>query len=99
LGTGWYGTFLQLNSQWRNTRIAVVSVSTKPSFTFSNPVALSIDGLAGTGPAETRNFDISPDGRTFIAVVPTTTDTASTPSQIQVVLNWFEDLKRRVPVN
>jgi hypothetical protein len=51
------------------------------------------------GPRFVRTFDITPDGK-FIGVIPsgqTQTGTPATP-QIHVVLNWFEDLKQRVPV-
>ena len=41
-----------------------------------------------------RNYDLASDGR-FI-MVKTPDDVA--PRQIVVVLNWFEELKTRVPV-
>jgi serine/threonine-protein kinase len=91
--------FYNVMASGGSTRIAVVSVSTRPSFTFGNPVQLAIDGIQATGPTQPRNFDIAPDGKTFIAVVSNVTDNDDTASQVQVVLNWFEDLKRRVPVN
>jgi hypothetical protein len=43
------------------------------------------------GPA----FDVSPDGQRFLMVKET--DQAPSLTQINVVLNWFEELKRRVP--
>jgi hypothetical protein len=42
------------------------------------------------------NYDVSPDGQRFLMLKPVETQT-STPTQINVVLNWFEELKRRVP--
>jgi Tol biopolymer transport system component len=49
-------------------------------------LALEMTGL--------RNFDISPDGRTFaIERVPI----EKAAREINVVLNWFEELKRLVP--
>ena len=45
-------------------------------------------------------WDISPDGKRFL----TLKDAASTPSaaagprKINIVLNWLEELKQRVPV-
>jgi hypothetical protein len=44
------------------------------------------------------NYDISRDGRRFLMVQPSAHETA-TPSQIIVVLNWFNALKRLVPAN
>jgi hypothetical protein len=42
------------------------------------------------------NWDVSPDGQRFLMVKPVEQQQAAT--QINVVLNWFEELKRRVPV-
>ena len=43
-----------------------------------------------------RDFDIFPDGERFVAVFPEE-ETTDLPS-INVVLNWFQELKERVPV-
>ena len=45
-----------------------------------------------------RNFDITPDGKQFIVVMPATT-AGDEQGQIAVTLNWFEELRRRVPSN
>jgi Tol biopolymer transport system component len=75
-----------------------VSVTTQPSFAFGN--ALPVFFPPGTaGPAVVRNYDMAPDGRA-IGVVPagqTTQSEALAAQQIQVVLNWTEELKRLVP--
>ena len=47
------------------------------------------------------NWDISPDGKRFLIVKPTRTAGESrkeTVPKLNVVLNWFEELKERVPV-
>jgi serine/threonine-protein kinase len=41
-------------------------------------------------------YDVSPDGQRFLMLKPAESQT-SAPTQINVVLNWFEELKRRVP--
>jgi serine/threonine-protein kinase len=46
-------------------------------------------------PVPTANYDVSPDGQRFLMLKPGGQDQAAT--QINVVLNWFEDLKRRAP--
>ena len=43
-----------------------------------------------------RNYNISPDGRRFLMLKD---QEGSGGAQINVVLNWFEELKRLVPVN
>jgi hypothetical protein len=41
------------------------------------------------------NYDVAPDGR-FIAVLP---DENAAPPVVDVVLNWFEELRRLSPVD
>jgi hypothetical protein len=43
----------------------------------------------------------SPEGQQFVVVTPVSTSADSQPSeqQINVVMNWFEELKRLVPTN
>jgi hypothetical protein len=43
-----------------------------------------------------RNYDITPDGQRFITSSPVREQAG--PMQINVVLNWLEELKQRVPV-
>jgi hypothetical protein len=45
-----------------------------------------------------RDYDISPDGKQFLVVLPPGTAGSDAPQalQIQVVLNWFEELKQRM---
>jgi hypothetical protein len=42
------------------------------------------------------SYDVGPDGR-FLMIRPSAEELA--PPVVHVVLNWFEELKRRVPVN
>jgi Tol biopolymer transport system component len=42
------------------------------------------------------NYDVSPDGQRFL-MLKSVEQAEATPTQINVVLNWFEELKRRVP--
>jgi serine/threonine-protein kinase len=42
-------------------------------------------------------YDVSPDGQRFLMLKPVESETAA-PTQINVVLNWFEELKQKVPV-
>jgi serine/threonine-protein kinase len=47
-----------------------------------------------------RTYDVSPDGRRFLMIKDSATgDPNVTPASIVVVLNWFEELKQRVPAN
>jgi hypothetical protein len=79
-------------------QLAVVSVTTHPGVTFGSPVTLPAIVTANRTSAETRAYDILPDGR-FIGVVPASEpDSSGAPAaQFRVVLNWTEELKRLVP--
>jgi serine/threonine-protein kinase len=76
-----------------------IDIATEPAFSFGTEQALRIRGfLAAFGP--TRPYDITPDGQRFLMVFPAdqADSVTETPAeQINVVLNWFEELKERVP--
>ena len=42
------------------------------------------------------SWDLAPDGR-FLVIKPSADD--SDPSELRIVLNWFEELKRLVPTD
>jgi eukaryotic-like serine/threonine-protein kinase len=70
-----------------------VAIRTQPSFSFGNPVPLAIKGFVQrTG--SWRDYDITPDGKQFLVMLPpNTVNSEGQPAlQIQVVLNWFEEL-------
>ena len=45
-----------------------------------------------------RQYDVSADGQRFLMMKEEARDTDAAPS-INVVQNWFEELKRLVPTN
>ena len=74
-----------------------VPIQAGAGFNFGNATRLFdtseyASGLARTG----RNYDISRDGRRFLMIKD---EEQSSTGQINVVLNWHEELKRLVPVN
>jgi serine/threonine-protein kinase len=75
-----------------------VSVATRPTFTFGNPVPVPRSFAAGR-PEFERNYDITRDGKRFLGVIAAGQTTSGAPAapQIQVVLNWFTELQQRVP--
>ena len=80
-------------------RVFVVDVLAGQGLTFGTPVPLPIDGTIH--PLSQRNYDVTPDGKQLIVVLPAQA-TQSDPTrraavQINVVLNWFEELKARAP--
>jgi Tol biopolymer transport system component len=79
-------------------RLAEVSLQTGPSFTFGRTVGLPGPLMQDSRSSELRDYDILPDGR-FIGFVAgqDTSGNAGEP-EIRLVLNWFEELRQRVPV-
>ena len=77
-------------------QLVVVGVSTKPSLSFTNPVAVP-RGFGEANPSRPRIFDIL-DGR-FVGVgTPGQSATSGiVAAQVRVVVNWFEELKMKVP--
>ena len=81
-----------------------VQIETEPAFSSGKPTVL----FKGTydyssGPDQCTLWDIHPNGKRFlIAKPPGTTDddsVAIAPFKINIVLNWLEELKQRVPVD
>ena len=75
-------------------KMMAVEITTQPNFALSNPrVLFERPYVLATVPIS--NYDVSPDGRRFLMVKGD--EQSTTASQINIVLNWFEELKRRVP--
>ena len=79
------------------TGLEAVSVTTHPTLAFGNAVAVpKLFLMAGAGLR--TPYDIAPDGRLVGRITAGQMEYVhSQNDQIQVVLNWFEDLKARVP--
>jgi len=77
------------------SRFVVVTVKTQPSFTVTTPVAVP-RGFGLADPASPRPYDLMPDGR-ILGTAGGGAGVQSAPGEIHVVLNWFEELKARVP--
>ena len=71
-----------------------VEISTQSGFAAGNPRQL-FAGQYMTTTITIPNYDVSPDGQRFLMLKPN--EQAQSATQINVVLNWFEELKRRVP--
>jgi Tol biopolymer transport system component len=68
-----------------------VAVQTQPTFVAATP-RLLLEGRYERPAGPMPNYDISPDGRRILTVRGSTPENAT--SQILVVLNWFDDLRR-----
>jgi Tol biopolymer transport system component/predicted Ser/Thr protein kinase len=75
-------------------KMIAVDIATEPGFTAGKPRIL-FEGRYELAPIPIANYDVSPDGQRFLMLKPNEQETA--PTQINVVLNWFEELKQKVP--
>jgi Tol biopolymer transport system component/tRNA A-37 threonylcarbamoyl transferase component Bud32 len=76
-------------------KMMAVEITTQPGFAAGTPRML-FRGQYEPTPATTPNYDVSPDGQRFLMLKPSEQAQAA-PTQINVVLNWFEELKQKVP--
>jgi len=76
-------------------KMMAVDIATQPSFAAGKPRML-FEGPYVPTPATIPNYDVSLDGQRFLMLKPVEQAQAA-PTQIDVVLNWFEDLKQKVP--
>ena len=76
--------------------VTSVPIQTAPTFSAGTPTKL-FDGRYVGSPVW-RTYDVSPDGQRFLMIKDNLAgDQTSAPASIVVVLNWLEELKRRVP--
>lgn len=68
-----------------------VAVETRPTFKPGTPRLLfENQSFVGFG-----NYDVAPDGHHFLMTMQE--EAAATPNELNVVVNWMEELKRRAP--
>ena len=75
-----------------------VGIETDSTLTWQDPVAL----FETRWPTEWLwlvNYDVTSDGQRFVFVQPASDDGNEERNQINVVLNWTQELLERVPVN
>jgi eukaryotic-like serine/threonine-protein kinase len=77
-------------------KMMAVDIVSQPNFAAGKPRTL-FEGQYELSPATSPNYDVSPDGQRFLMLKSAAETGESAPTQINVVLNWFEELKRRVP--
>ena len=69
-------------------KMMVVDVEMKPTFRPGRPRTLFEGHFL-------RSYDVAPDGRRFLMIKEDPAELG--PAHVNVVLNWFEEVKRRVP--
>jgi hypothetical protein len=76
-------------------KMMAVEITTQPNFSAGKPKVL-FEGPYLPTPATSPNYGVAPDGQRFLMLKPSEQAQAA-PTQINVVLNWFEELKQKVP--
>jgi eukaryotic-like serine/threonine-protein kinase len=79
----------------QGNKLMAVDVTTQPTFSPGKPRMLFEGQYAPSTTLSSRNYDVSPDGQRFLMVK--TVEQEQTTAQINVVVNWFEELKQKVP--
>jgi hypothetical protein len=83
--------------------VMVASVIMDPSFdTVGTPQTLFQGRFIAPDPIRGTPWDIHPDGKRFLMMKPVEptgkSNATGEPRKINIILNWFEELKERVPV-
>jgi serine/threonine-protein kinase len=75
-----------------------VLVKTKPTISLETPKTMFRGTYAFSGTASIGNWDVSPDGKRFLVIKsPGSAGAGGGPRKINIAVNWFEELKQRVP--
>jgi hypothetical protein len=77
--------------------LVAVGVQTQPQVTFKSPVNLPDVSRSSMLASELRGYDTLPGGRFLGLTRPGEADSAAAESELHVVVNWLEELKRLVP--
>jgi serine/threonine-protein kinase len=82
----------------RKEKMMVVEYQTQPTFSAGKPRLLFEGNYVANAPANAAAFySVAPDGQRFL-MTKTPEQPQAALTQINVVLNWFEELKQKVPV-
>jgi hypothetical protein len=79
--------------------VMAVAVQTAPRFKAGKTETLFRGTYEGRGDIFDWMWDISPDGKCFLLIKEPDSPASAGggPRRINIVLNWFEELKQRVP--
>jgi Tol biopolymer transport system component len=78
-----------------NNRIFSAAIQTTPAFAAGEPVEIKMPNIMASN-SGTRHFDLMPDGKHLLVVMPADADsTQQSPTLINVVLNWLDELKAK----
>lgn len=76
----------------------VVRITTTPAFAFGNATPVPRP-FQLSPPEQRRAYDITPDGEFVARLPPSLESYGASVEPVQVVLNWFEELRMKVPAS
>jgi serine/threonine-protein kinase len=77
--------------------LEVVNIATTPTLAFGNSIPVPRP-FQLTPPEQRRAYDITPAGKFVARIAPSSDASGAVIQPIHVVVNWFEELRARVPV-
>ena len=78
-------------------QFSVVGITTRPAFSFTTPTSVP-RAFPFADPMLQRPFDMTADGR-FVVVTAGDAQVLGGVRRMELVLNWTQELARRVPVH
>jgi serine/threonine-protein kinase len=81
------------------SRLVSVDIQTQPVFSVRKQTPLPVEGIVSNG--ERGGFAVMPDSQHFIVLLPPSQAERGNVSagQINITINWFEELNQRVPLH
>ncbi len=77
--------------------LEVLGIKTQPAPDWTNPTKLfTMTGIVAPGSGST-NWDITRDGKQVLTIIPKGAQTGVGNQELQIILNWSEELKRLAP--
>ena len=80
---------------YNGIKLMSVTITTQPTFAASSPLPMLEGRSTSPGALANALYDVAPNGQQFIMAKETGPDSGST--QVHVVLDWTEELKRQIP--
>lgn len=78
-------------------KVMAVAVTLQPEFSVASPRALFEGNYFELGRRDSpANYDVASDGQRFVMI--RNAEKQAAPTQLNVVLEWFAEVKRRAPV-
>ena len=74
------------------SQMIAVDIETEPTFRAGTPRLLFEGGVLSRGTGSTATYDVTADGQRFVML-----RNVSSEARINIVQNWFEELRQRVP--